>query len=73
MIQAAGYYLNPSLFYEHKNRITQDVEVMSGLLKVVQRSIPSTSDQNQCTVELELYSEAKGIFGIDLAINTRKV
>ncbi|XP_022156081.1 uncharacterized protein LOC111023053 [Momordica charantia] len=72
-LHAAGYYLNPSLFYDNKERIMQDPEVMDGLIKVIERLIPSIDDQVQCSIELELYNEAKGMFSSNVAIRTRGV
>jgi hypothetical protein len=69
-LHAAGYYLNPELCYANPD-IESDAEVMQGLYHVIQRLVPDPDIQDKITNEMSLYREAKGLFGMDMAIRQR--
>ncbi|KAL4614173.1 hypothetical protein ACB092_07G034900 [Castanea dentata] len=71
-LHAAGYFLNPEYFYDNRSKIEQDVKVMSGLYKCIERLVPETKKQDKISEELELYKEEEGVFGMHMAIRHRK-
>ncbi|KAL7109812.1 hypothetical protein ACP275_06G199000 [Erythranthe tilingii] len=64
-IHAAGYYLNPNLFYSSDMFI--DPEVATGLLCCVVRTTRDPRVQDRVTVQIESYQNAKGAFGLGWA------
>ncbi|CAM8979646.1 unnamed protein product [Rhodiola kirilowii] len=69
-LHAAGYYLNPEFQYD--NLSSSCAEVMSGLYACIRRLIPDMEVQDKITDELDLYRNASGLFGDDLAVRQRK-
>lgn len=70
-LHAAGYYLNPELFYDNQANASCE-EVVKGLYECIMRLVPSLEVQNKIQNELVIYRKAEGIFGLDLAIRARK-
>ncbi|XP_021988798.1 uncharacterized protein LOC110885413 [Helianthus annuus] len=63
-LHAAGHYLNPSIFYENKIEIMENVEVIDGLLECIERlSHGGEEEQKKITSELTRYQNAEGLFG----------
>ncbi|XP_075673513.1 uncharacterized protein LOC142642941 isoform X3 [Castanea sativa] len=71
-LHAAGYFLNPEYFYDNRSKIEQDVKVMSGLYKCIERLVLETKKQDKISEELKLYKEEEGVFGMHIAIRHRK-
>jgi hypothetical protein len=63
--------LNLELSYDNLS-IESDAEVMQGLYHVIQRLVPDPEIQDLITNEMALFREAKGLFGMDMAIRQRK-
>ncbi|XP_012831560.1 PREDICTED: uncharacterized protein LOC105952543 [Erythranthe guttata] len=61
-IHAAGYYLNPNIFYTGDMFI--DPEVATGLLCCVVRTTRDPRVQDRVTMHIETYQNAKGAFGL---------
>ncbi|XP_038998063.1 uncharacterized protein LOC120123186 [Hibiscus syriacus] len=57
-LHAAGCYLNPQLFNLNP-QIQEDKEVMIGLLKCIERLVPSVVDQGKIEDQLSLYRNAE--------------
>ncbi|XP_039048245.1 uncharacterized protein LOC120188944 [Hibiscus syriacus] len=70
-LHAVGCYLNPQLFYSNP-QIQEDKEVMIGLLKCIERLVPSVVDQGKIEDQLSLYRNAEGIFGMATCIRQRE-
>ncbi|KAE8661030.1 Importin subunit beta-1 [Hibiscus syriacus] len=70
-LHAAGCYLNPQLFYSNP-QIQEDKEVMIGLLKCIERLVPSVVDQGKIEDQLSLYRNAECIFGMAICIRQRE-
>ncbi|KAL7084135.1 hypothetical protein ACP275_14G206300 [Erythranthe tilingii] len=60
-IHAAGYYLNPNIFYTGDMFI--DPEVATGLLCCVVRTTRDPRVQDRVTMQIETYQNSKGAFG----------
>lgn len=68
-IHAAGYYLNPSLFYS--SDFYSDAEVSFGLLNSIIRLVPDQGSQDLISRQLEQYRLARGGFKEGSAIDRR--
>lgn len=68
-IHAAGYYLNPSLFYS--SDFYSDAEVSFGLLTSIVRLVPDQESQNLISRQLEEYRLARGGFKEGSAFDQR--
>ncbi|XP_012836638.1 PREDICTED: uncharacterized protein LOC105957253 [Erythranthe guttata] len=68
-IHAAGYYLNPNLFYTSDRFI--DPEVATSLLCCVVRTTRDPRVQDRVTMQIETYQNAKGAFGLGCAEDQR--
>ncbi|CAM8981053.1 unnamed protein product [Rhodiola kirilowii] len=69
-LHAAGYYLNPEFQYD--NPSSRCEEVMSSLYACIRRLNPDMEVQDKISDELDLYRNACGLFGDDLAVRQRK-
>ncbi|GMQ01633.1 hypothetical protein CsSME_00048203 [Camellia sinensis var. sinensis] len=69
-LHAAGFYLNPSLFYKDPNA-AKDKEIMTGLYQCISRLIPTLEVQDKVRAELTKYEKAEGLFQIPMAIRQR--
>ncbi|GAV80559.1 LOW QUALITY PROTEIN: DUF659 domain-containing protein/Dimer_Tnp_hAT domain-containing protein, partial [Cephalotus follicularis] len=69
-LHAAGYFLNPKFYNTNKN-VDSDFEVQDGLLKCIQRFVPSTDVQDKITDKLTIYKRTESLFGIPMAIRPR--
>lgn len=70
-LHAAGYYLNPQIFYDNQNEVCCE-EVLKGLYDCISRLVPDVETQDKIDKELELYRNASGLFGYPIAIRNRK-
>ncbi|KAG8380463.1 hypothetical protein BUALT_Bualt06G0018000 [Buddleja alternifolia] len=68
-LHAAGYFLNPNLFYSSDVYI--DPEVATGLLCCIVRSTEDIRLQDRITVQMEQYRTAKGDFGVGSVVDKR--
>ncbi|XP_077219001.1 uncharacterized protein LOC143853151 [Tasmannia lanceolata] len=68
-LHAAGYFLNPALFFTPT--FSRHSEVTRGLLACITRLVPDEGTQDLITNQIEDYREAKGMFGMKLAIRNR--
>ncbi|XP_028092495.1 uncharacterized protein LOC114292681 [Camellia sinensis] len=69
-LHAAGFYLNPEFFYKDP-RAAKHKEIVSGLYQCISRLIPVLEVQDKVTADLKKYENAKGLFGIPMAIRQR--
>uniref|UniRef100_A0A6P4AC26 uncharacterized protein LOC107428089 n=1 Tax=Ziziphus jujuba TaxID=326968 RepID=A0A6P4AC26_ZIZJJ len=68
-LHAAGYYLNPSLFYS--SNFYGDAEVAFGLLCCIVRMVKNQKSQDLISQQLDEYRNAKGCFQEGSAIGPR--
>ncbi|GAV72391.1 LOW QUALITY PROTEIN: hypothetical protein CFOL_v3_15879, partial [Cephalotus follicularis] len=68
-LHAAAHFLNLEFYYYNKS-VDVDFGVQDGLLKCIQRFVPSTDVQDKTSDELAIY-KVKGLFGISMAIRLR--
>lgn len=68
-LHAAGYYLNPSLFYS--TDFYSDPEVAFGLLCCIIRMVPNHHIQELISVQLDEYRHARGAYKEGRAIDKR--
>ncbi|KAF6147997.1 hypothetical protein GIB67_024172 [Kingdonia uniflora] len=68
-IHAAGYFLNPSLFYY--DDFVADAEVAGGLLCCIVRMVKDKKIHDLILQQLDEYREAKGSFGWINAVDQR--
>lgn len=68
-LHAAGYYLNPGLFYSSDFFV--DTEVTSGLLHCFVRMLEDQQTQELVVLQLDAYKETLGGFAEEVAINHR--
>ncbi|KAF7824624.1 zf-BED domain-containing protein/DUF659 domain-containing protein/Dimer_Tnp_hAT domain-containing protein [Senna tora] len=67
-LHAAAYYLNPQFHY--KSNFKANFDVKYGLYKCMGLML-APEDRNKVHLQLEMFKEAKGLFGIELAKSTR--
>ncbi|KAJ0779731.1 putative HAT dimerization domain, ribonuclease H-like superfamily [Helianthus annuus] len=65
-LHAAGYYFNPE-FYCYRPEIEQDQEVTDGMIKCVQRLVPSKDKQDLIMKEMVKWVNQEGRFALDIA------
>ncbi|KAM4094026.1 hypothetical protein ACB094_06G164000 [Castanea mollissima] len=70
-LHAAGHFLNPEYFYFDLD-IATNHEITAGLYACIQRLVPSTEIQDKIIAELPMYKKDEGLFGIQLALRSRK-
>ncbi|XP_065624479.1 uncharacterized protein LOC136065340 [Quercus suber] len=69
-LHAEGYYLNPSIHYYPSFDPSSDIKL--GLYTCLQRMVLEVSDRKKIDVQLEKFKQAKGLFGIEAARNTKQ-
>ena len=67
-LHAFDYFLNLEYFYDNRSKIKQEEEVMTGLYKCIQRSIPKINQQDLIIEELTSYKREEGIFGLPMDV-----
>ena len=70
-LHATGHFLNPKFYYEN-SAIEFDGEITSGLYACIEKLVANQDVQDKIMGELSLYKRAEGLFGIPLAIRSRK-
>lgn len=70
-LHAAGYYLNPSLFYS--SDFYSDPEVSFGLLCCIVRMVQDQRTQDLISIQLDEYRHAKGAFSRGSAVDQRNI
>ena len=68
-LHATGYYLNP--FIHHDPSFDPGSDIKLGLYTCLQCMVPEVSDRKKIDVQLEKFKQAKGLFGIEVAILVR--
>lgn len=76
-LHAAGYYLNPSTFYDNpifapNPEVEGAAVVRDGLLSCIQRLSPNTDVEDKVIKELPIYENATGLFSKPSSIRQRK-
>ncbi|KAI3822342.1 hypothetical protein L1987_09931 [Smallanthus sonchifolius] len=69
-LHAAGYYLNPSLYYNDP-KVEDNGEIVSGLMSCISKLALTEDEQEKIHCELPLYRRAEGIFGNPMAKKMR--
>ena len=67
-LHAFDYFLNLEYFYDNRSKIKQEEEVMTGLYKCMQRSIPKINQQDSIIEELTSYKREEGVFGLPMDV-----
>ena len=70
-IHAAALFLNPS--YAYSSDFDFDGEVMEGHLACLERIVPDVETRRTISVEMEMYREARELFGFIDAISNISV
>ncbi|KAL0005005.1 hypothetical protein SO802_012566 [Lithocarpus litseifolius] len=70
-LHAASHFLNLEYFYFDPD-IATNHEITAGLYACIQRLVPSTEIQEKIVAKLPMYKKAEGLFGIQLALRSRK-
>ncbi|XP_020413988.1 uncharacterized protein LOC109947680 [Prunus persica] len=68
-LHAAGFYLNPKIFYSIEGDMHNDI--LSGMFDCIERLVPDTKIQDKIIKELNLYKSAAGDFRRKMAIRAR--
>ena len=66
-----GHFLNPEFFYDNP-RVEFDKEVTSELYSCIDRLVFDIDVRDKIIRELLTYKNAEGLFGIPIAIRSRK-
>ncbi|GAV79120.1 LOW QUALITY PROTEIN: zf-BED domain-containing protein/DUF659 domain-containing protein/Dimer_Tnp_hAT domain-containing protein, partial [Cephalotus follicularis] len=69
-LHATAYFLNPHYHYSPNFKVTVDVKI--GLYKCLERMIPDATERVKIDMQIDLFKNAKGLFGIESAVLTRK-
>jgi hypothetical protein len=69
-LHAAGYFLNPSLYYKDPN-VEDCQEVINGLYSCIGKLVVTEEEQLRIHTELPLYRHAEGVFGNIMAKKMR--
>lgn len=68
-LHAAGFYLNPKFFYSIKGEMHK--VIMSRMLDCIEKLVPDLKVQDEISKEINLYKNAVGDLGRNLAIRAR--
>ncbi|XP_028114909.1 uncharacterized protein LOC114312822 [Camellia sinensis] len=69
-LHAAAYFLNPQLHYSPN--FQADAEIKIGLYKCLEKMVPDTNERVKIDLQIDAFKNARGLFGIQNAILTRK-
>ncbi|XP_028067654.1 uncharacterized protein LOC114270382 [Camellia sinensis] len=69
-LHAAAYFLNPQFHYSPN--FQPDAEVKIGLYKCLERMVPDANERVKIDLQIDAFKSARGLFGIQNAIMTRK-
>ena len=70
-MHAAGHFLNSKFFYDNP-RVEFDEKVTSGLYSCIDRLVYDIDMQDKIIREFLTYKNIEGLFGIPIAIRSRK-
>jgi hypothetical protein len=70
-LHLAGYYLNPSFYYQNRNEIEKTEIFRDALVECARKMYQDESTQEKIVHQLKLYSTASESFGTVHAISTR--
>ena len=70
-LHAVRHFLNSKIYYSNPT-IEDCSEVMKGLYDCISRLVLELGTQDKILKELNLYKNAQGLFGINMAIRQRK-
>lgn len=70
-LHKAGYFLNPSFFYENKREIKEDFLMQAVVECATCMYRDDITVQDICVAQLSLYTEAMDSFGTTMAIRQR--
>jgi len=65
-----GHFLNPKTYYSNSS-IEDYREVVQGLYECIARLVPDLATQDKILQELNMYKNAQGIFGMNMAKRQR--
>uniref|UniRef100_A0A0D3B9A0 DUF659 domain-containing protein n=2 Tax=Brassica oleracea var. oleracea TaxID=109376 RepID=A0A0D3B9A0_BRAOL len=71
-LHAAGYFLNPAVHYAHPADVCCE-EVERGLYSCITKLVRDPIVQDKIMVELEVFKNASGLFGLPMAIRQREI
>jgi mannose-1-phosphate guanylyltransferase len=66
-LHRAGYYLNPFYYYQNKVAIEENESFRDGVITCITKLVPDENTQDKIIEELELFQDAQGSFGKDIA------
>ncbi|XP_028069775.1 uncharacterized protein LOC114272301 [Camellia sinensis] len=69
-LHAAAYFLNPQFHYSPN--FQADAEIKIGLYKCLEKMVPDTNERVKIDLQIDAFKNARGLFGIQNAILTRK-
>ena len=70
-LHAAAYYLNPHFHYA--DNFNPDGEVMGGFYDCVEKLVSDANIRLKITTQIDAFKKAKGLFGREAAVTTRKL
>ena len=68
-LHAVAYYLNPHYHYNFNFKVNANIKI--GLYQCLERMMPNAIEDCKIDLQLELFKDAKGLFGIDAAKTAR--
>ncbi|CAN7030175.1 unnamed protein product [Brassica rapa subsp. trilocularis] len=71
-LHAAGYFLNPAIHYANPEDVCCE-EVVTGLYNCINRLVPDSEIQDKVMLELDMFKNAAGLFGHNMAIRQREM
>ena len=69
-LHATAYFLNPQFHYSPN--FQADAEIKIGLYKCLEKMVIDTNERVKIDLQIDAFKNARGLFGIQNAILTRK-
>ncbi|XP_066324333.1 uncharacterized protein [Miscanthus floridulus] len=66
-LHRAGYYLNPFYYYQNKLAIEENESFRDGVITCITKLVPNEDTQDKIIEELQLFQDAEGSFGKEIA------
>ncbi|XP_066320389.1 uncharacterized protein [Miscanthus floridulus] len=66
-LHRAGYYLNPFYYYQNKWAIEENESFRDGVITCITKLVPNEDTQDKIIEELQLFQDAEGSFGKEIA------
>jgi len=66
-LQRAGYYLNPFDYYQNKLVMEENESFRDGVITCITKHVPNEETQDKIIEELQLFQDAEGSFGKEIA------